>query len=139
MCFSVNSSNWRETVPELEALVLGRDRRWLAPKYRVIVYYHVEGVMRRIGNEIAMMNLNKGPEVLQVVGISHFPFGYIVTSDGTRPDESRLCEITHFQRYEYYEPEVAPLHLEVLPTHLGIPLDYRTREEIEEQRRQSKA
>jgi len=132
MCFSMNTPSWRESVPELEQFVLDRDRRWLPPRYRVFVYYNVEGTMRRVGNSIAMVNLNESHDVVQVTEISHPPFGYVLTVDGSRPDD-RLFEITHFQRYEYGEIEVAFLRPEILPTHLGIPLDYRSREEIENQ------
>lgn len=132
MCFSTNTPRWRNNHPELEAFVLNRERQWLNPRYRVFVYYNFEGTYRRIGNQMAMVNLYKGPDVIQVIEISHPPFGYVVTTNGTCPDQ-RLYEITHFRRYTYDEIEVAPLYLPVLPTHLPIPLDYRTREEIREQ------
>lgn len=132
MCFSVNPPKWRQKFPDLEAFVCDRDRRWLAPRYRIFVYYNVEGLLRRVGFGMAMVNLNKGPDVVQVTEISHPPFGYVLTVDGTKPD-ARLFEITHFQRYAYDEMEVAPLYPEVLPTHLGMPLDYRTRDEINQQ------
>lgn len=132
MCFSTNTARWHEKHPELEAFVLDRERCWLNPQYRVFVYYNVEGSYRRIGNTVAMVNLYKGTDVIQVAEISHPPFGYVVTYDGTCPDH-RLYEITHFRRYAFDELEVAPLYLPVLPTHLPLPLDYRTRTEIEEQ------
>lgn len=87
---------------------------------------------------MAMVNLNKGTDVIQVTEIAHPPFGYVVTVDGTRPDH-RLFEISHFRRYAYDEMEVAPLYPPVLPTHLILPLDYRTRAEIREQIRTSGA
>lgn len=138
MCFSTNNYRWRERHSELEEFVLHRTRRWLNPKYRVFVYYNTEGALRRVGNEMAMVNLNKGTDVIQVTEIAHPPFGYVVTVDGTRPDH-RLFEISHFRRYAYDEMEVAPLYPPVLPTHLMLPLDYRTRAEIREQIRTSGA
>lgn len=132
MCFSTNSPRWREKHPELEAFILDRERRWLNPQYRVFVSYNVEGTYRRIGNTVAMVNLNKGTNVVQVAEISHPPFGYVMTYDGTCPDR-RLFDITHFRRYAFEEFEVAPLYLPVLPTHLPLPLDYRTKSEIEDQ------
>lgn len=81
---------------------------------------------------MAMINLKKSTRSIQVTEMSHPPFGYVVAVDGTHRD-SRLYEITHFQRYEYDEFEVAPLHLPILPTHLPIPLDYRSASEINEQ------
>lgn len=131
MVFSANSEGWRQKHPELEQFVLDRTRRWLNPQYRTFVYYTFEGSFRMVGNQMAVMNLHKGQHVIQVTEISHYPFGYVVMADGTCPDD-RLYEITHFRRYAYDELEVAPLYLPVLPTHLPIPLDYRTRKEIEE-------
>jgi hypothetical protein len=132
MAFSSNSSGWRKLHPELEQFVLDPSRRWLNPKYRTFVYYNVEGTLRQAGNYMAMVKLDKGGDVIQVTETSFPPFGYVVTTNGTKPD-TRLFEITHFRRYSYDEIEVAPLYLPVLPTHLPIPLDYRTREEIAEQ------
>lgn len=137
MCFSTNTAQWRKNHPELETFVLDRNRRWLDPKYRVFAYYNVEGTFRRASHSMALVNLNRGRGVIQVTEISHPPFGYVLTVDGSKPDE-RLCEITHFQRYEYGEFEVAPLYLPVLPTHLPIPLDYRTQNEINEQIKRSR-
>ena len=132
MAFSANTERWRENHPELERFVLDRTRRWLNGRYRVFVYYNVEGCYRFVGNQMAMVNLYQGRDVVQVTEISHPPFGYVLTADGTRPDD-RLYEVTHFRRYAYDELEVAPLYPPVLPTHLPIPLDYRTREQIAEQ------
>jgi len=62
-----------------------------------------------------------------------FPqLGYMMTID-SRPPDDRLFEITHFARFDYSQFEVMELRLPVLPTHLWIPGDYRTREEILEQ------
>lgn len=132
MCFSINSPTWRKTVPELEEFVLDRERRWLNPRFRVFVYYNLEGLYRRVGNWVAAINLYSSGKPIQVTELSHPPFGYVVTTDGSKPEE-RLFEISHFRRYGYDDFKVAPIYPEVLPTHLGIPLDYRTREEIEEQ------
>lgn len=136
MCFSVNSSKWGRNHPELEEFVLNRNRHWMNPRYRTFVYYNIEGQFRRLGDGIAHINLNKSSKVIQVTEITHPPFGYVFTVDGSCPDE-RLCEISHFQRYEYSEFEVAPLYLPTLPTHIPIPLDYRTGEEIREQAREN--
>ena len=138
MAFSTNRESWRKKHPELEQFVLDRSRRWLNPRYRSFVYYNVEGGLRRVGNAMAVVDLNRGPGVLQVTEIARPPFGYVVTTDGSRPNDL-LCEITHFHRYEYDEMEVAPLYLPVLPTHLPIPLDYRTSGEIDGQAKRGEA
>lgn len=129
MAFSMNGPKFREFHPDLVEFVLNRERRWLNPRYRVFAYFNTEGTMRRIGDSMAMVNLNKGRNVIMVTEISHPPFGYVLTTDGTSPSD-KLTEISHFRRYEYDEWEVAPLYLPILDTHMPIPLDYRTRQEI---------
>jgi len=47
-----------------------------------------------------------------------------------KPPNPRLFDITHFARHEYDERRTFYLDLPVLPTHLGIPGDYRDLDEI---------
>jgi hypothetical protein len=55
--------------------------------------------------------------------------GYIMALNG-KPPNQRLFDITHFARSEYNERRTYYLDLPVLPTHLGIPGDYRELDEI---------
>lgn len=137
MAFSMNSPTWQQNHSELVQFVLDRERRWLNPTYRAFVYFNTEGVLRRVGNNVLLYNIAQGRSQ-PVIEISSPPFGYVVTWDSTIPD-GRLVEISHFRRYDYYDHEVAPLHLPVLPTHLATPLDYRTKTEILEQAARSGA
>lgn len=136
MVASVEGEHFSQSDSELTTFVLDRDRRYLAPHYRVFLYFNLEGVRRRVGRGVTKVHLFDSFRTQQVVEVSHFPFGFVFTSDGTRPADN-LVEITHFSRYEYDVFEVIQLQLPDLPTHLGIPLDYRSREEIEEQARRS--
>jgi len=129
MAFSQNGLKFRELHPDLVEFVLNREKRWLNPRYRVFTYFNIHGTMRRIGDSMAMVNLYKGTDVIMVTEISHPPYGYVLTTDGTNPSD-KITEISHFRRYEYDEWEVAPLYLPVLETHMPIPLDYRTKQEI---------
>lgn len=130
MAFSVNHARWRLEHPELESFVLNPERRGLPNNYSVFAYYTQDRTLRRIPDRMFIMSLYGGL-VQRVTEISHFPYGYVITTDGSRPDD-RFCEITHFQRYDYDEVEAAPLHLNFLPTVIDLPLDYRTREQIEQ-------
>ncbi len=129
MAFSANSDRFREVHPELVQFVLDRERRYLHPRYRVFAYYNTEGTFRFLGDGLVAYNLYQ-QRMYQTTEITFPPFGYVLTVDGSQPDP-RLYEISRFARYGYDEFEVAALHLPVLPTHLPIPNDYRTREEIE--------
>lgn len=128
MAFSVNHE-WRSSHPELAPFVLNPEKRGIPNNYSVFVYYTHDRTLRRIPDSIFIASLF-GESVRRVTEISHFPYGYVITTDGSRPDD-RFCEITHFQKYDYDEKEVAPLHLNFLPTVIDLPLDYRTREQIE--------
>ena len=58
-----------------------------------------------------------------------------------KPPNQRLFDITHFARSDYQERRTYYLDLPVLPTHLGIPGDYRDLDEIhlQEQRNVAEA
>lgn len=128
MMFSVNNEHFHERHPTLVKFVLDREARYLPPKYRFFVYYTVQGTNRALGTS-GLLNVETGRSSI-FSEISFPPFGYVMTLDSQPPDH-RLLEITHFSRYDYHEMIVAPLHLPVLPTHMGFPGDYRTLAEID--------
>lgn len=136
MFFSVNGERFAASHPELVQFVMDKERRYLNPKYRVFAYYNTAETGRRVG--IAGRLDLKTRQVIVMSEISFVPFGYLLTL-GSEPPDQRLLEITHFARYGYDEFEVAELRIPVLQTHLAIPGDYRTREEILKQAAFSKA
>lgn len=129
MNFSINHHKWREEYPELEHFVRNRNRTYLDPKHRFFLYFNYDGGLRRIGGDETSRVFARNSQILKVSEISHPPFGYVHTTDGSHPDR-RLFEITHFKNYRYDEFSILPLRLQCLPTHLGITLDYRSYEEI---------
>ena len=131
MFFSVNGERFGKVNQELVDFVLNKEKRYLSPKYRIFVYYNIEGRFRTSGIS-AIVNV-KDPGKISVLSEINFPpFGYIMTFDSDPPD-TRLFEITHFSRYEFREWTPMELKLPVLPTHLALPGDYRTKNEIEKQ------
>ena len=128
MCFSVNNASFHTLHPELVHFVLNRDSRFLPPAYRFFVYYNVEGRPRATGGGIGILNIKTGKSTI-ISEITFPPFGYVMTIDSEPPDQ-RLFEITHFARYSYSDFRVMTLQLPVLPTHVAIPGDYRTKAEI---------
>ncbi len=133
MFFSVNGSGFRNANQELVDFVLNRDAKYLPPKYRVFVYYNIEGKSRKIGPVV----LWRSGQMHTVSEISYPPFGYVLALDSEPPD-SQLFEISHFARFGYNEFAVMELRLPVLPTHLMFPGDYRNENEIREQYARSK-
>lgn len=128
---SVNQAAFGSSHPELAAFVLERKRKYLPPRYRFYTYFAGDGRLRSAGIA-GRLNWRTG-EVQLMSEIVFPPLGYMMTID-SRPPDGRLFEITHFARFDYGQFEVMELRLPVLPTHLWIPGDYRTREEIRQQR-----
>jgi hypothetical protein len=127
MFFTVNSLGFADKNPELVKFVLNKEKRYLSPKYRVFVYYNIEGGSRSSGI-VAKGNLLNGSSSI-FSEMNYPPFGYVLTLGSDPPDE-RLCEITHFSRCAYRDFKVWTMDLPVLPTHLWFPGDYRTKEQI---------
>ena len=131
MFFSINSDRFHTGNQELVRFVLNREARGLSPTFRFFVYYNTQGLIRSTG-VMAAMKIGSAPSLLSE--FSYPPFGYMMTIDSDPPD-NRLFEITHFAHYAYNEFKVMTLKLPVLPTHLAIPGDYRTKKEIYQQMR----
>jgi hypothetical protein len=128
MFFSVNSDRFHQANPELQRFVLDRERKYLSPGYRFFVYYHAEGSARRAGVS-GWLDMAAGrTRVLSEIAFP--PFGYVLTF-GDDPPDPRMFEITHFCRFDYQEFAVMEIKLPLLPTHLALPGDYRSREQIE--------
>ncbi len=135
MAFSVNLPDFHCRHPDLVRFVLNREQPYLPPEYRFFLYYNFEGTFRRVGEDMAFLRLWEG-KWRKITEMSFPPLGFVLVCDDEPPD-LRLCEITHFSRYRYDDFVTVPLKLNVLPTFIDIAADYRTREEIEEQSRQS--
>lgn len=136
MFFSVNGNGFATKHPALVDFVLGKTRKYLPPNYRFFVYYNLGGKLRYSGVS-GRSNIATG-EVIAFSEMTFPPLGYVMTF-GTKPPDKRLYEITHFSRYGYDEYEYIKLHPPVLPTHLALPGDYRTREEIQQDALASKS
>jgi len=129
MSFSQNAPKWRERHPELEQFIHKRTLRGLDPKYRVFAYYNLRSAFRRIGEEMAIMEISEEWRVKKVTEIAHPPLGYVLVTDGQVPS-SRLTEISEFVRMDPDRIANVPLAMPVLETNLPIPLDYRDSSEM---------
>ncbi len=126
MFFSANPQGLRHHA-DLVRFVLNKEHRYLSPTYRVFVYYNNVGRTRLLGFA-ALLDTNTGSNTL-MSEITFPPFGYVMTLDTPPPDE-RLIEITYFARSDYDAQTSLPLRLPVLPTHVGVPGDYREEDQI---------
>jgi hypothetical protein len=107
----------------LVRFILNREKRFLDPKYRFWAYLVAPGPLRDVPPCIVLDTMNgrstHGAE------FSFPPYGYMMTLY-SEPQDSRLCEITHFARYNYFDIAQLALSLSVLPTHGPALGDYRS-------------
>ena len=107
----------------LVRFVLNREARYLDPKFRFWVYYVAPGPLRDTP-PCAILNVKTG-QAVNGMEFSFPPFGYMLTI-GSRPEDRRPFEITHFARYGPFEQDRVTLCLEELPTHTPVLGDYRS-------------
>lgn len=129
MFFSVNGPGFQRKHPDLVEFVLNKDRRFLPEKFRVFVYYNYEGRLRFQNAAVTLNIVNRQRRSFSEITFP--PFGYVLTL-ASEPPSRDLFQITHFARYGYDDFRSVQLRPPVLPTHLLIPGDYRTKEEIQE-------
>jgi hypothetical protein len=124
------SLNYREasiTYPSLKNYILHKESNKLDPAIRIFVYYNTEGKVRYIANNV-IGHFNDS-STYHVSEITFPPIG-LVMSIGTGKPEKELTEITWFNSYKYDELINYSQLFNLLPTHLNVPCDYRTEEEI---------
>ncbi len=129
MFFSVNIDGFQDKNPELVRFVLNKETRYLSPGYRFFVYYNVEGRHRSVGIVAGLRLDGRGDGPAVFSEITSPPFGYVMALDN-RPPDDRLYEISRFADYGYNEFRVEEIRLPVLPTHTGVPGDYRSKDQV---------
>jgi len=128
MFMSLNPSGFQANHQSLVRFVLDRERRYLDPMYRFWVYFVAPGPLRATP-PCAILNIESGHHTLGLE-FSFPPFGYMMTI-GSRPENSRLFEISHFARFPVGAMEWVQLNLATLPTHTPVLGDYRTFKQLE--------
>jgi len=109
-------------------LLLNRTNRAFPSCLRFFLYFNSEGHIRHIPMSV---KVEPGRPSAPVSEFSFPPFGYMLSYNGNSLDK-RLFEITHFANYEYDQvAKGMTLRLPVLPTHLAVPGDYRTKDQID--------
>lgn len=109
--------------PWIQRLVLNREQRGLADGWRIFLYYNLDGKMRYLG-AATTFDLERGRATV-LSELSYPPFGYVLVMNGAPPPDSRLVEISHFAEYRYGDESELFLPLDLLPTHVVYPGDYR--------------
>ena len=127
MFLSLNHHEVSSSYPSLKNYILHKESNLLDPAIRIFAYYNIEGNVRYIANNI-IGHLNDSTSY-HVSEITFPPVG-LVMSMGTGKPEKELTEITWFNSYKYDQMINYSQLFKLLPTHLGVPCDYRTEEEI---------
>ena len=126
--------------------VLSKNQRHLNPDIRIFSYYNVGPHGRYIGGtSIESMRPDKInhdtlENIVQQAQSDHergrvlseiacIPLGYVMTFGLEKPDD-RLADISFFAEYRYYDYISIPLRLPVLSVYSKFPVDYRSREQI---------
>lgn len=134
MALAMSSERTLEYHRELRRFVLNREQKYLPPKYRVHAYFNVDGQPRfASGMAIMRTDVNRASYVEAEVALP--PFGYcvstIVKDAKSLAEYQGLCDITWFARYDYNIWTRVSVCLPAKETHEPLPLDYRSRSEIE--------
>lgn len=130
MFFSIKHDYLRNDYEYLVRFVLNKEEKYLPPQVKIFVYYNIEGSNRYIG-DIVIGSFNNSNSTL-VSEISFPPLGFVMTLDGTCPDQ-RLTDISSFSEYGYNQWIDHFQKFATLPTYLPFfPTDYRSKDEIVE-------
>ncbi|WP_192348824.1 hypothetical protein [Algoriphagus sp. Y33] len=139
MFFAINDSDFRKRHPKLVKFVLDKRCYPLPDEYKIWAYFKIDENLRYI-SESYIGNFKKGPKPIMITEIAFPPFGFLLTSPVYKEDiDHRLTNITHFSYFKFEEKRHFDLRLPTLPTVINIAGDFRSKSEIEEAIRNSKA
>lgn len=122
MFICINEPWYTETYPEILNFVKNPNETNLPEKYKIYTYLNNEGQIRNWG--WTMTNIHG-----VICELTFPPFGFVLQIDNKNPI-TKMTEITQFKNYDLDEQKNIEFTLFRHPTHLPIPLDYRSLKEI---------
>jgi hypothetical protein len=129
MFFSACGPGLQEHNRHLVQFVLDRERRSLHPKFQFYAYlHHPESSAMRQSGLTAVIRGSGNVHVFSEIAFP--PFGLIMSVDGDRPVDPRLCNITRLSEYTYRAWDIVYLQMPVLHVTSMLPGDYRTVDEV---------
>jgi hypothetical protein len=136
MFISMEDEHCYERHKELCEFVRNPMLNELSEKYQIHIYLNKEGNVVYIP-PLVTGNFRTGTTIL-CSELTFIPYGYVLSIGYNNPIP-RLANITGFKDYKLDEKVDITFHgINLLPNYLPFPLDYRTKEEIEITRQQSK-
>lgn len=122
MFICMNDVYFTELYPELLDFILDVKKTELPDKYKIYHYLNKEGQIRTLG--LTFTNMYGA-----VCELTFPPFGYVLNIDNGN-ELNHLTEITGWRNYEDSRNHSFTIGLYRYPTHIPIPLDFRSKEEI---------
>lgn len=127
MFIAINDPWYGEKFPELLDFVKSPESTTLDSKFRIFTYLKRPGQIRYLPY-LFKGSFSGQAQVLSEIAFK--PFGYIMTYDGQRPDP-KLVELTDFKNAIPEEETWFEMNINIFNTHLPVPMDFREREQIE--------
>lgn len=122
MFISINEPWFTDEHNELLTFVKNPEKQNLNQRYRIYMYLNNTGNTR----SIPWIYTNTYGLISE---ITFPPLGLVLSVDNSETIP-QLAEITHFKNIDLNYDDTVNFKLNILPTHLPYPLDYRTQEEI---------
>lgn len=128
MFIAINEPWYGEAHPELLDFVKNPDSIELHEKYRIFAYLKRPGQIRYLPFLVQGSFSQRKPVTLSE--IAYKPFGYIMTY-GDNSERSSMVDITCFKNAKPKKETVIEMNINIFDTHIPLPMDYRSAEEIE--------
>lgn len=124
MFISMNDTWFTEQYPELLEFVKFPENNNLPNKYRLFCYLNNEGQMR-----MSKWNFTNTHGI--ICESTFRPYGYVLNIENNESID-KLTDISNFKDFSDERNHTVELGLYKHPTYLPIPLDFRSKEEIEQ-------
>ncbi|MEY8022173.1 hypothetical protein AB8P51_15170, partial [Muriicola sp. SD30] len=126
MFLAINKEWYLESYPDLAEYVSDKNSRNLPDRYKIFCYL-TRAERIRYMHHVVHGNISKGAAI-NCSEIAFPPYGYVLTIDNDNKIE-HLTEITEFKNHKGKID--LNFNMFQLPTYMPLPLDYRTKEQLE--------
>ena len=128
MFISINYGGFIKDYPILKSFILQKQNKIFDNRIRIFTYYNLEGGLRYEPN-LTLYNI-KSNNALHLSEITFPPLGFLMVMNDGEVD-NRLTEITSFINFNYEDEIELDQKMNIMPTHLRVVGDYRTKDEIQ--------
>lgn len=123
MFISMNEPWFTDEYPELLEFIKNPELKTLPEKYRIYQYLNNEGQIRTMG-----WTLTNTYGI--ITELTFPPFGYVLNIDNAKGID-HLTELSGWKNYTDEINHTFEIGLHKYPTYLPVPIDFRTKEQIE--------